>query len=83
MAEYNETNNVSGVSMLLIRTSTTPQCGNRVTTGSSGGYSFTKLANGTHSVTPAKTGCTGFTPPSASVVVSGANKTQNFIGTCP
>ncbi|MEK7412674.1 MAG: right-handed parallel beta-helix repeat-containing protein, partial [Planctomycetota bacterium] len=74
---------ISGVSVLLIRTSTNPQCGNRLTTGNNGSYQFTKLANGTYSVTPSKMGCTGFTPPSASIALSGANKTQNFTGACP
>jgi hypothetical protein len=75
---------ISGVNMTVIRTSTTPQCGNRTMTASDGTYQFTKLANGTYSVTPYKSGCTSFTPTSKTVTISGGNKTgQNFTGVCP
>lgn len=75
---------ISGVSMLLIRTSTTSQCGSRVITGSNGNYQFSKLSNATYSVTPSKTGCTGFTPSSRVVMISSGNKTgENFSGDCP
>jgi uncharacterized repeat protein (TIGR01451 family) len=75
---------VSGVAMDIIRTSTTPQCGNRTTTASDGTYQFIKLSNGTYTVTPSKSGCSGFTPASKSVAISYNNKTgQNFIGACP
>ena len=75
---------LSGVTMNLIRPSTTPQCGNRTTTASDGTYQFPKLANGTYTVTPSKTGCTSFTPPYLSPAISGSNKTgQNFKGVCP
>lgn len=73
-----------GVNILLIRTSTTPQCGNRVPTGSNGSYQFSNLSNATYSVTPSKTGCSGFTPASIAVTLSNGSKTgQNFIGACP
>lgn len=48
------------------------------TTGSSGSYSFTGLANGSYSVTPSLSGY-AFTPASAAVALSGANASgQNF-----
>lgn len=73
---------VSGVSITLIRT-TAPQCGNRMLTNINGSYKYEELANGSYTVTPAKVGCTSFTPSSGSVSLSGSNKTQNFTGTCP
>lgn len=72
---------VPGVSITLMRT-TAPQCGNRMLTNSKGGYEYDELASGSYTVTPAKVGCTGFTPSSASVNLSGANKMQNFTGAC-
>ena len=42
-----------------------------------GTYSFTGLANGTYTVTPANSGYT-FSPSSSSVTLSGASKTANF-----
>ena len=52
------------------------------TSDASGNYAITGLANGTYTVTPAKSGCT-FSPASLSVTVSGANVTgQNFTATC-
>lgn len=75
---------ISGVSMLLIRTSTASQCGNKVTTGSNGSYQFPKLSNATYSVTPSKNGCTSFTPSSRTVTISGNSKTsESFSGVCP
>ena len=64
---------LSGATMNLIRPGTTPQCGNRTTTASDGTYQFTKLANGTYTVIPSKTGCTSFTPPNRSVSISNNN----------
>ena len=74
---------VSGVSMTLIKT-TAPQCGNRLLSDSKGFYQFIKLRNGTYTVTPTKSGCSGFTPTSRTVSMTGSNKTgQNFTGACP
>lgn len=47
------------------------------TTNSSGGYSFTSLANGSYTVTPGSSTET-FSPASANVTVSNANATANF-----
>lgn len=75
---------VSGVTLDILRTSTTPPCGNRTTTASDGAYQITKLANGTYTLTPGKSGCTGFTPANRSVTISNGGKTgQNFTGACP
>jgi fibronectin type 3 domain-containing protein len=52
------------------------------TADGSGNYSFAGLANGTYTVTPAKTGCT-FSPTSTSVTISGADQTgKNFTAAC-
>ena len=50
------------------------------TTGKQGNYKFQKVAAGTYTVTPAKSGCT-FTPASATVTV-GSNAKANFTATC-
>lgn len=72
----------SGVDMLLIRTSTTPQCGSRTTT-TSYGYSFSRLLNATYSVMPSKGACS-FTPINRTVTLSGTDiRGQNFSGSCP
>jgi hypothetical protein len=74
---------IPGVILTLIRTSA-PQCGNRVTTPNNGNYQFSKLASGTYTVTPSKSGCSGFTPGSRTVILTGGNQTnQNFTGACP
>jgi Carboxypeptidase regulatory-like domain len=52
------------------------------TTSSRKGYAFATLRNGTYTVTPSKSGCS-FTPPTATVKISGANKTANFSASCP
>jgi len=57
----------AGVTMTLSGTSS-----GITTTVASGNYSFTKLSNGTYTVTPSKTNYT-FTPPSTSVTISNAN----------
>ncbi len=51
----------------LIRTDVTLGCGNRETTDSRGSHTFQWLPNGTYALTPAKTGCSGFTPQSRTV----------------
>ena len=52
------------------------------TSDGSNNYTISGLANGTYTVTPAKSGCT-FSPTSASVTITGANVTgQNFTATC-
>ena len=52
-----------------------------VTTNSSGGYTFTGLANGTYTLTPTLSGYT-FSPATLSVTVNGANVSgQNFTAT--
>lgn len=52
------------------------------TSDASNNYTITGLANGTYTVTPAKSGCT-FSPTSLSVTISGANVTgKNFTATC-
>ena len=72
-----------GVDLLLIRTSTTPQCGNRATTSSSGWYGFPKLSNATYSVTPSRAGCS-FMPTNRIVTLSGTDiRSQSFSGSCP
>lgn len=74
----------AGVNMLLIRTSTTPQCGNRVTTGSNGGYSFTEISKATYSITPSKSTCASFTPKNRTVSMSTRDISgQNFTEACP
>ena len=50
------------------------------TTGSDGKYSFTGLANGTYTLTPALTGYV-FNPNPIVVVVSGSNMVQDFVAT--
>lgn len=73
----------AGVNMLLIRTSTTPRCGNRVTTGSNGGYIFAKISKGTYSITPSKSTCASFTPKSRTVSMSSRDISgQNFTEAC-
>jgi hypothetical protein len=47
------------------------------TANASGGYTFSGLANGSYTLTPAKTGYV-FTPTSQAVTVGGANATVNF-----
>jgi hypothetical protein len=47
------------------------------TTDAGGAYGFTGLQNETYSVTPSLAGYT-FTPPTASVAMNGANRTQDF-----
>lgn len=74
----------AGVNMLLIRTSITPQCGNRVTTGSNGGYIFTKISKATYSITPSKSTCANFTPKNRTVSMSTRDISgQNFTEACP
>jgi hypothetical protein len=52
------------------------------TSDASNNYSITGLANGTYTVTPAKSGCT-FAPASTSVTITSANVTGiNFTATC-
>ena len=67
---------VQGVTMTLSSTSSAT-----ATTDANGNYSFTKLANGSYTVTPTMLEYT-FTPSSKSVAVSSANVTaQDFIAT--
>lgn len=64
---------LSGVSMALTGAAT-----QNATTNTSGAYSFSGLANGSYTVTPALSGYT-FTPSSQSVTVNGANQSSvNF-----
>lgn len=58
-------------------------CIDITTTNAEGRYTFKRLANGTYTVMPSKTGCS-FTPPSRSVTIAGASvRKVNFTGTCP
>lgn len=67
---------LSGASVAL----TGPAAAN-ATTNTSGGFTFSGLANGTYTVTPTDSGYS-FTPANQSVAVSGANKTGvNFTAT--
>jgi hypothetical protein len=65
----------SGATVTLSGTATAT-----ATANSSGGYSFSGLANGTYAVTPSQTGYT-FTPTARAAIVNGANVTGvNFTG---
>jgi hypothetical protein len=64
---------VSGVTMTLSRAGSATTATDRY-----GNYKFTRIANGSYTITPSKRGYT-FTPKSKNVTVSGANVTgQNF-----
>ena len=57
-------------------------CGAKATTDSDGDYSLQKLMGGTYTITPRKSGCTSFSPSSATLLVT-RDKRQNFTGICP
>lgn len=64
---------ISGVTVQL-------DSGPTVTTNSAGYYTFTNVADGSHTLTPSKSGMT-FTPTNRTVTVNGADVSgQNFVG---
>ena len=75
---YSLTGSVSGAVQQGVLMRLTGAATTTTTTGSSGSYSFTGLANGSYSVTPSLSGYS-FTPANLAVVLSGANASgQSF-----
>jgi hypothetical protein len=70
----------SGVALPGVTMTLSGDASDTATTDATGRYIFTKLLNGSYTVTASKSGFT-FTPATADVSVSGANKTANFTAT--
>jgi hypothetical protein len=71
-----------GISGIRLTLAGPGECHNATTTTARGIYAFRRLGQGTHTITPSKTGCT-FIPSSKTVEVTGRFGRAGFSAICP